>query len=360
MEKLTARHFIFFIVAAISTSLVNYTSLFIKLGGRDSWIFTIVSGAIFFFIAYYIFKVISKIDYYDFKETCYIVLGKTFGNIYILIFSLTLILVCVESASVSSSAININIFVETPIWYCLLFFIVTVFLVGKNRFNSILIVCIVSMSIVIAINLLLSLLNIQYIDYTLLLPIFKDRRISEYTLCALTQLGSLSSLAIVLPIIPKIDDKENLKKTSINTILLTCIACALFVVILISTLGSLRSSNIFYPQFVQAQRIYFGGFIENGNAFVMISSILSWVVKYIIALFSLYTIWKDRIKYKRNFIALISLIVYGFSYIVAKNVYALFILLKYYQYILLVVFFICPIIIYTLANFKRNKFRYLK
>lgn len=360
MEKLTARHFIFFIVAAISTSLVNYTSLFIKLGGRDSWIFTIVSGVVFFFVAFYIFNIISKINYYDFKDTCYIVLGKTFGNIYILIFSLTLILVCIESASVSSTSINVNIFLETPTWYCLLFFVITVFLIGKNRFNSILIICIVSISIVIAINLMLALLNIQYVNYTLLLPIFKDRRISEYTLCALTQLGSLSSLAIVLPIIPRIDDKENLKKVSMNTIFLTCVACALFVVILIATFGSLRASNIFYPQFVQAQRIYFGGFVENGNVFVMISSILSWVVKYLITIFSLYTIWKDRVKYKRNFIALISIIVYVFSYFIAKNIYILFILLKYYQYILLVVFFICPILIYTMANFKRKKFKYLK
>ncbi len=119
---------------------------------------------------------------------------------------------CIESASVSSSSINVNIFAQSPIWYCLLFFIITVFLIGKNRFNSILIICIVCVSIVLAINLLLALLNIRYIDYTLLLPIFKDRRISEYILCALTQLGSLSSLAIVLPILPRIDDKKNLKK----------------------------------------------------------------------------------------------------------------------------------------------------
>ena len=208
-----------------------------------------------------------------------------------------------------------------------MFFIITVFLIGKNRFNSILIICIVCVSIVLAINLLLALLNIRYIDYTLLLPIFKDRRISEYILCALTQLGSLSSLAIVLPILPRIDDKKNLKKISINTILLTSIFCALCVVILISTLGSLRSANVFYPQFVQTQRIYFGGFVENGNVFVMISSTLSWVVKYLITIFSLYTIWKDRVKYKRNFIALISVIVYAFSYLVAKNPYTLFILL---------------------------------
>ena len=360
LGKLNTRHFIFFIIAAISTSLVNYTSLFIKIGGRDTWIFTIISGIIFFFVTSFIFSVISKIEYYDFKETCYLVLGKSLGNIYILIFSLTLLLMCIESASVSSSSINVNIFAESPIWYCLLFFVITVFLIGKNRFNSILIICIVCISIVLAINLLLALLNIRYIDYTLLLPIFKDRRISEYILCALTQLGSLSSLAIVLPILPRIDDKKNLKKISINTILLTSIFCALCVVILISTLGSLRSANVFYPQFVQTQRIYFGGFVENGNIFVMISSTLSWIVKYLITIFSLYTIWKDRVKYKRNFIALISVIVYAFSYLAAKNAYTLFILLRYYQYILLIVLFICPIIIYTLAYFKRQKFKYLK
>ncbi len=79
-----------------------------------------------------------------------------------------------------------------------------------------------------AINLLLALLNIRYIDYTLLLPIFKDRRISEYILCALTQLGSLSNLAIVLPILPRIDDKKNLKnlnKHNTFNIYILCFVC---------------------------------------------------------------------------------------------------------------------------------------
>lgn len=360
MGKLTSRHFIFFIIAAISTSLVNYTSLFIKIGGRDTWIFTIVSGIIFFLAAAFIFTAISKINYYDFKETCYIVLGKPLGNLYLLIFSITLILICVESASLSASSINVNIFSNTPIWYCLLFFIVTVFLIGKNRFNSILIICIVCMSLVLLINFILGLLNIRYIDYTLLFPMFKDRKISEYILCTLSQLASLSSLAIVLPILKRIDDKVNLKKVSILTILITSIFCAIYVVLLISTLGSLRSANIFYPQYVQTQRIYFGGFVENGNIFVMISSTLSWVLKYLITLFSLYTIWKDRIKKKRNFIALISLIVYVFSYLISKNPYTLFMLLKYYQYILLIVLFICPVILYLIAYFKPQKFKYLR
>lgn len=359
MEKLTSKHFIFFIIGITGSALLNYPSLFINFGGRDTWIFTIISSLIFLFFSIYIFLIIKKIKNYDFVSVCYFSLGKFFGRIFLVIFSTVLVLVCIEAASVSSSTIHANIFLDTPVWYSLIFFIISAFLISKNRFSSMLIIIVVSVSIIIVIELLIGIFTIHYVDLTALLPILYDKTIIDYTLCTLTQLGSLSSFFILLPLLGKIDDKININKYSLITLILLFIALVWFIVNIITTLGPYRSSNVFFPQYIQAQRISLGGFIENGELFIIITSILFSIIKYIITIFILYSLWKDKIKSKNLFIGIISFGIFIASYFISKNIYSMFSQLINYQILLMIVLLICPIIIYSIYWLKITMKKYL-
>ena len=355
MEKLTSKHFIFLIIAATGTSILNYPSLFIKIGGRDTWIFTIVASVILFLFAIYNFTIIRKTKSYDFTAVCYSSLGKTLGTIYLLLYSFTLILICVEASSVSSNAIHTNIFINNPVWYCLLLFILAAFFVSKNRFHSILSVTLLSMFIAIVIGIFIGVLNQRYSDFSTLRPILHDKDSKSYVIAAITQLGAMSSFAILLPIIRRIDDRNKLNKYTYTTLIFILAAMTISIINLIASLGPARSSNIFFPQFIQAQRISFGGFLENGEFFIIITSTLFWIVKYILAMFALYSIWENKISNKILFIGIVSAIVYGISWLISRNVYGLFQILYYYQYILIVVMLICPTLIYTIYGFAKNR-----
>lgn len=352
MEKLTSRHFIFFIIGITAASLLNYPSLFINFGGRDTWIFTIISSMIFLFFCIYIFFIIKKTQNYDFVSVCYSTLGKFLGKIFLVIFSTVLVLVCIETTSISSSAIHANVFLDTPVWYSLIFFIISTFLISKNRFSSILIITVVSISIIIIIELFIGIFTIPYVDLTALLPMLYEKTITDYTLCTLTQLGSLSSFFILLPLLVRIDDKVNLNKYSLITLLLLFVSLVWFIINVITTLGPYRSSNIFFPQYIQAQRISLGGFIENGELFIIITSILFSIIKYIITIFILYSLWQDKIKNKNLFIGIISFGIFIASYFISKNIYSMFSQLINYQILLIIVLLICPIIIYSIYGLK--------
>ena len=86
MEKITSKHFMFFIVAPLAATLFNYPSTFIRLGGRNTWIFSIISSLIFLLFAWIILSIISKKNAYDFKQVCYKSLGKHLGNLFLFIF----------------------------------------------------------------------------------------------------------------------------------------------------------------------------------------------------------------------------------------------------------------------------------
>lgn len=354
MEKITSKHFIFFIIATLSATLFNYPSLFIRLGGRNTWIFSIIASLIFFFFAILVLSIVKKNNAYKFDEVCYITLGKPLGTLFLVVFSIGLILVCIESASVSSSAIHTNIFIGTPIWYSLVFFIGTTLFISKNGFKSVLITAIVSISIASSLAVLIGVLSIKYTDLLRLLPILKDTTGAMWISSILSQIGALSSFFMLLPFLKRIDDNINLRKVSLITIPLVLFCLVFFIVNLISSIGAERSGNIFYPEFIQAQLIYFGGFIENGDILTMVISLLLWTIKYVIAIFSLYSIWEDKFKNKLIFLSIISIIVYISSLFLAKNVYTLFNILPYYQYISFVVFFFLPILIYGLYPLRKK------
>lgn len=354
MEKLTSKHFIFLIIAATGTSILNYPSLFIKIGGRDTWIFTIVASVILFLLTIYNFSIIRKTRSYDFTAVCYSSLGKALGTIYLLLYSFALILICVESSSVSASAIHTNIFINSPMWYCLLLFILTAFFVSKNRFHSILSVTLLSMFIAIAIGVFIGVLNQRYSDFSTLRPILHDKDTKSYMITCLTQLGAMSSFTVLLPVLRRIDDRNKLNKYTYTTLIFIFAAMTISIINLIASLGPARGSNIFFPQFIQAQRISFGGFLENGEFFIIITSTLFWIVKYILAMFALYSIWEEKISNKVLFVGVISAIVYGVSWLISRNVYKLFKLLYYYQYILIIVMLILPTIIFTIYGFTKD------
>lgn len=54
MDKLNSKHFVFFILATTIVSLKTYPGIFMKDGGRESWIAISISSALIY--AFYIYN----------------------------------------------------------------------------------------------------------------------------------------------------------------------------------------------------------------------------------------------------------------------------------------------------------------
>lgn len=354
MERLTTNHFVFLIAAVTLVSIIMYPSIFIESGGRDTWILTLVASIIILIYASIIFKVSHKTKSYDFKYICYEVLGKALGKVYLLLFSFIIIFTTVESASITISSINSNMFLETPIWYGLLFFIISGYFLAKKDLNSLVSVTIISMTLAIIGLILIFLLTNQYKDFKNLFPILQKGFNKELLLSTLGQIGTLSSFVILLPIIKHIDDKANLNKVSLKALVLLFLMAIWGTLGVIVSFGPIRGANMFYPAYIQCQMINYGGFLENGQIFLILFFILSYICKYILAIYSLCLLW--NIKSKKIFIACLSIVIYLLSILATKNTLLLFTLLKYYQYLLFATLFCIPFLIYIIYSIKhKNK-----
>lgn len=354
MNKFSSKHFMFFIFAACLISIRSYSSIFIKVGGRDTWILSIIASILFLAFLLYLLNICVKHNTFNLNCIFSCLLPSWCSKIYLCIFSFGLFLTAIESISTSASSIHTNYFLSTPVWYCLLFLIIPTTYVLMRKLNAILIVVIVTSSLTLVGDMILLMLNIKYLNFSNLLPIMPSGMTSDKFLCLILILGSLSSVLIAFPYLSFIDCKKKLLRNSS----LAFVICSFFIlssfVSVISFFGSTRAGNIFYPEYVESQRIQIANFIEFGQLFYIFRSVCMFFIKYVLASYAILLFFKDSIKNKSHFIIFYSTIIFILSLILTRNQYVLFNALEALQLILLITFILVPLICFTAFNFERN------
>lgn len=355
MDKLSSKHFIFFILACSMIGLRSYSSIFVRLGGRDTWILAFFASIIFILITMYLFNICIKSKTFNIKDI-FFSSSNWLGQIYMLIFSLGLFLCSVESASVEANSIHTNFFLSTPNWYCLLFLIIPAAYILTKRLNTILILIIVTVTLTLVGDIALLTLVGKYLDFNYLLPILSEGMTKGNWICIFLILGSLSSIAISFPFLKFISNRNGFK-TDISLSLVICVFLVVSSFISIITFfGPARAGNIFYPEYVEAQRVQIAHFLEFGEIFYIFRSVCMWFIKYLLSSYGILLLYEDKIKNKKVFIGLFSIIVFICSWYLTENQYFLFSSLKILQEILLIPFVLIPVISFTTYYLKCNKF----
>lgn len=355
MNKLSAKHFVLFIFGVTCISYKTYTSIFIDLGGRDTWICLIAAFLLFLAFAMYLTHIIDSRNPCDINYIFTTGLSKPIGNVFIMLFALGLFLASLEAAAVEVNIMKTNFFTESPIWYIMLFFLLpSIFLLGK-KIETLLIFIIVSIASLVFNSLLLSLIVEKYKNVEYLLPVLGPGLKPSLFYCILLIIGSFSAFVIVLPYIKYVTRNSKLKKHNFISLALIGIFMLYTTIGLISTFGPLRASNIFYPEYIQAQRVQIGGFISFGELFFLFQTIIGFFIKYLLCSYGIYIIYEKYIHNKKVFITVYTLLVFVLASFIGSNNYILFRLLNYYQVINLVLFVAVPLIAAIGFNIRAKK-----
>ncbi|MGL4873567.1 MAG: GerAB/ArcD/ProY family transporter [Clostridium sp.] len=352
MLKLNSKHYIFFILAVSTISIRTYSSIFLRISGRDTYLATFFASLIF--MLFFLFIIYTSIKRKNFN------LESIFLKVYpkpIAYFLLFLILLgffscSVESASIYASSIHTNIFIETPVWYCLLFFFIPIAYVSTKSLKTISYIVFILLFIVLITSFFMSVLLFKYKDFSSVFPILFNGLSKEVILSFLLSLGSFSSILIILPFLRFVHDSQHLMKYSGLTMIFILISTTLYFFSLVATFGPLRAGNIFYPEFIYYQRLQLNGFLECGDFFYLLRVVFIYSLKYLLSFKAITLILKSKIRKKKLFTILFSSIAFLLSLYLSTNQFFLFNILRYYQLFLLLVFFIIPLITYTLFFFK--------
>ena len=187
------------------------------------------------------------------------------------------------------------------------------------------------------------------------MPVFAGNIGSEFLSTFLLVLGSLSAFVIALPYLRYLNNGKNLKKHSFIALGILGAICIYILIGILSTFGPLRANNLFYPEFTQSQRVQLYGFLEFGDFFFLYQTVVGFFLKYVIATYGVYIIYKKYIKNYKYFTTVYTLAIFILGTFLSRNNYILFYILKYYQYINLVLFVAVPLIAFTAFSLRFKK-----
>lgn len=356
MNKISSKQFIFIILGTAIVGFKTYPNLVIRFGKRDSWIATIIACILILFLTIYILHICNKTNTYNIYNIYTKALGKRGSTIALFFFGLTLFLTLIESSSVESSAIHESLFIETPKWYILIFFILASLYSISTGLNAIIILCIVGLTLIMLAGFNLGIMTLKFKQNKFLFPILENGFDLNLLIAILKSMGFLGSIYIFLPFLVHIDDKgkKNLIKSCIIGLLIVIQMHIVSITGVITTFGPERALTIWYPKLMQTQLVGYFGFLESGEFFVMIQMVGGWFLKYILTFYAFLSVLKEfNLKNKYNSI-IVSILIYISSVLLCKNSFHLLKFLIYYNYSCLINFVIIPFIVFTIFIIKHN------
>lgn len=355
MNRLSTKHLVLFILGVTIISSKSYSSIFIDIGGRDTWIASILASFIFIGFVLLLCNIIIKRDSFDIIEISNKLFPKWISNIFIFLLAFSLLILSLESAAVEASIVHTGLFIYTPVWFIIFLFILPSFFLLAKDLKTILIFILVASGLWIFGLGGLFILVEKYKNFDYILPVLGDGISKNFFVTTLMILGSLSSFTAILPYLKYIEDRRNLRKhTMIATIICTVIV-SFSILGTISFFGPVRAANIFYPELIQSQRVEVYNFIEFGEFFFVIQTTLGFLIKYIICSYGIVLLLKDKIKNTNTFIFIYSLIIFILGTFLSRNNIILYDLLKLLQLVILSLLFVIPLITYLFYNIKFRK-----
>lgn len=354
-DKLTSKHLLFIVWGTTIVSIKTNINVFIRDGQRDTWIAIIISSMLILLYFLYTINTCVKHNSFNFVDIYYKALGKKVGTAFLYMFILTLILTLIECAAVESNSMHTNMFIETPTWYLILFFIIPAIYTVKNGIVPVITVVIFGIFFAMLAGFNLIIMTAKYKEYRLLLPILGEGITPGFIKAVVKSLGFYGSLAIMFPFFGYIQETKKIKKYAAVALLFVIQMHIVAATGAITSFGAERVQNLAYPKLTQTQQINYFGFLESGEFFVMFQIIGGWFVKYILTFQAIIKILEDM-KIQNNFIVfIISAPVLVASYFVSTCFFRLSDLLIYYSYICLANFIIIPIIIFTIFSLKQKR-----
>ncbi|MFL0246498.1 GerAB/ArcD/ProY family transporter [Candidatus Clostridium stratigraminis] len=348
MDKFTSKHLAFLILGTAVISLKTYPAIYMRSGGKDSWVAVIISSTLIIFYFLYILYICKKTNSYNICNIYKKALGNILGTIFLFFFVVTLILTLVESSSVEASSMHTNMLYLNPPWTLLVFFIFPALYTIKKGKVAVIIVTLIGITLIMFAGINLSILTAKYKKFKYLFPIFTNGVNLGFIFSLIKSLGMYGGLGIVLPYLNEIEDKVKLRRDALIGLIILVQMEIIASAGIIMTFSINRANNISYPKLIQTQLVSHFGFLENGELYVMLQIVGGWFVKYILSFFAILLILK-QLKIKNKFVDyILTLVVFIMSYYCSKNLFYLFILLDYYTYICLINFIIIPTFVFSI------------
>lgn len=352
MKFLNTKHLIFVLLGVSIVSLKTYPTIFIILGGRDTWIATIIASAIIFLIMDYWLAICKANNCYNLYQIYKIAVGKIAGTFFIACLFLTFFLNMLESTSLGADTVQEHFLPYIPTWLFIAATVACATYVVKRTGKAVVTTVIITIIMICISGITLAILTQKYKIWDHLLPIMGEGVTAKFIYCIVKLVGSYGCVFLIFPYLEHIEDKSKLIRHT-NYGMLVMSEIQIFCMLgTLTTFDATRLHALIYPKLTQAQMISYFSFLEAGELFVMLQVIAGWFIKYILSFSALLLLANTlRIQFK-GIVYVVAALSFVCSALAASNLFQLTDLINILVYIQLVNYILIPIGIFTLFWYR--------
>ncbi len=311
MDKFNPRHFVFLVLATGIVALKTYPLVFISDIGKDSWVAVVISSVIIALYFMFSIQTLKLVKGHDFVTIYRIALGKPLGTIMIIFFVFTILLTLVECTTIQADGMHQNMMIETPNWYFIIFFTLTALYIIRKDLVAIILVIIICISLIMLAGIHLGIMTMKQKEFLMLLPVMQDGITKDFVIAVLKSLGMYGFITITLPYLETIDDsKISLKKYGLIALAILIQMQIVSITGIFSTFSVKQAEAYYYPKLIQTHLVSYMQIMEFGELYVMLQMLVGWMLKYLVAFYSLILIFKF-FKFKNKNIVIITYIISG-------------------------------------------------
>ena len=286
MGIINSKHLFFILSSLAIVTLKTFPSIFIELGGRDTWISVVIASVCILLYVWLILSINKKTGNYNLFDIYSKTLGKTGGAIFFFLFLMTVLLTMFESAGAEGTVIHTSFLLTTPAWIFIAVCAISAVYIVKKGIAAVTITTVIAVIFISISGIILAILTQPNKEIKYIFPILENGMTFDFFLSILKVLGALSCVSIFIPYIDSVGDKKRLRKHSIIALLFIIQMQIVSMLGVITTFGPDRALNLVLAKMTQTQIIRVFGFLEAGELFVMLQVVGGWFIRYIVCFFA--------------------------------------------------------------------------
>lgn len=245
---------------------------------QDAWIVLLMSIPYTIIFCLPLLYLSNKFNKYNLLEVSERIMGKFFGRIIAVFYSITFFIFTVFFSSVFVEILDSSLFRRTPTIVSMSILLITcAYIVNKGLTNMARLVEII-VPIILLVFFILAILAYDNYDFTVLLPILSDSTFTEINAGAINIGLRYIDILVIAMIVPNLDVKTNVNKIFIRALIYSIFIIILASIVVQATFGIEYVKRINFPYFTFARLISIGE-AQGFDALYISSWILGHIIK---------------------------------------------------------------------------------
>lgn len=331
-------------------------------GNQDNWIMILLSIPYTIVLCFPILFLSNKFKSFTLIEYMELIFGKTLGKILGSFYSLIFLLYAIIFVSVLAEILNATMFPQTPTWVTLLIMLTTCIYVSYKGLEAIARGGEIFGPFILLVTVIVSILGVNILDFNVFLPILSDSTFKKINLGAIDIALKFSDVLILTMIVPYLDNKEELNKIFMKSLIYSVLLVVLTLIVTQAALGIEQAKHANFPFFTFARLINVFQVVHRIESIYVVAWIITNIGKITGYLFFSTMALSQTFKKRDNkaYIIPMSIIIFIISLVIKERRSVVAVkqpLDKTSLFLALISVFIIPTIALIIYFFKRDKLR---